>query len=163
MALPGGCNIGSRPIDFHINGFKKLGAEVTIEGNKYIFKVDNEQKQKINEFFYPWCHGGFCSLNQDYIDKEIKDTNLKSYDVCSLYPSVCAFNDLPYGPFKTLTNFSNSVMLLTISFLAACFFTNCNLFSLNIPHIVHNQYFHQFHLIFLLFLILFLRRIHLHQ
>lgn len=70
--------------------------------NKYIFKVDNEQKQKINEFFYPWCHGGFCSLNQDYIDKEIKDNNLKSYDVCSLYPSVCAFNDLPYGPFKTL-------------------------------------------------------------
>ncbi len=38
--FPGGCNIGSRPIDFHINGFKKLGAEVTIEGNKYIFKAD---------------------------------------------------------------------------------------------------------------------------
>ena len=37
--FPGGCNIGSRPIDFHINGFKKLGAEVTIEGNKYIFKA----------------------------------------------------------------------------------------------------------------------------
>lgn len=38
--FPGGCNIGSRPIDFHINGFKKLGAEVTIEGNKYTFKAD---------------------------------------------------------------------------------------------------------------------------
>lgn len=38
--FPGGCNIGSRPIDFHINGFKKLGAEVIIEGNKYIFKAD---------------------------------------------------------------------------------------------------------------------------
>lgn len=37
--FPGGCNIGSRPIDFHINGFKKLGAEVTIEGNKYVFKA----------------------------------------------------------------------------------------------------------------------------
>ena len=37
--FPGGCNIGSRPIDFHINGFKKLGAEVEIEGNKYIFKA----------------------------------------------------------------------------------------------------------------------------
>ena len=37
--FPGGCNIGSRPIDFHINGFKKLGAEVIIEGNKYIFKA----------------------------------------------------------------------------------------------------------------------------
>lgn len=38
--FPGGCNIGARPIDFHINGFKKLGAEVIIEGNKYIFKAD---------------------------------------------------------------------------------------------------------------------------
>ena len=28
VALPGGCNIGSRPIDQHIKGFKALGAEV---------------------------------------------------------------------------------------------------------------------------------------
>ena len=31
VALPGGCNIGSRPIDQHIKGFKALGAEVKIE------------------------------------------------------------------------------------------------------------------------------------
>lgn len=31
VALPGGCNIGSRPIDQHIKGFKALGAEVRIE------------------------------------------------------------------------------------------------------------------------------------
>jgi len=31
VALPGGCNIGSRPIDQHIKGFKALGADVTIE------------------------------------------------------------------------------------------------------------------------------------
>ena len=45
--FPGGCNIGSRPIDFHINGFKKLGAEVTIEGNKYIFKADKLKGARI--------------------------------------------------------------------------------------------------------------------
>lgn len=28
VALPGGCNIGSRPIDLHIKGFKALGAKV---------------------------------------------------------------------------------------------------------------------------------------
>ena len=28
VPLPGGCVIGSRPVDFHINGFKALGAEV---------------------------------------------------------------------------------------------------------------------------------------
>ena len=31
VALPGGCNIGSRPIDQHIKGWKALGADVKIE------------------------------------------------------------------------------------------------------------------------------------
>lgn len=31
VALPGGCNIGSRPIDQHIKGFKNLGAQVKVE------------------------------------------------------------------------------------------------------------------------------------
>lgn len=39
--IPGGCNIGSRPIDIHIDGFKALGAKVTIEGNKYILEAEN--------------------------------------------------------------------------------------------------------------------------
>lgn len=31
VPLPGGCPIGSRPVDFHIRGFQQLGAEVSIE------------------------------------------------------------------------------------------------------------------------------------
>ncbi|MDF2590096.1 MAG: UDP-N-acetylglucosamine 1-carboxyvinyltransferase [Anaerocolumna sp.] len=31
VALPGGCNIGSRPIDQHIKGFEALGASIKIE------------------------------------------------------------------------------------------------------------------------------------
>ncbi|MCR4729018.1 MAG: UDP-N-acetylglucosamine 1-carboxyvinyltransferase [Lachnospiraceae bacterium] len=31
VALPGGCNIGSRPVDQHIKGFRALGADVEIE------------------------------------------------------------------------------------------------------------------------------------
>jgi len=31
VPLPGGCNIGSRPIDEHIKGLKALGAEILIE------------------------------------------------------------------------------------------------------------------------------------
>ncbi|MBQ8982231.1 MAG: UDP-N-acetylglucosamine 1-carboxyvinyltransferase [Lachnospiraceae bacterium] len=30
VALPGGCDIGSRPIDLHIKGFEALGAQVTV-------------------------------------------------------------------------------------------------------------------------------------
>lgn len=32
VSLPGGCAIGARPIDFHLEGLKKLGAEIEIEG-----------------------------------------------------------------------------------------------------------------------------------
>ncbi|HEK85370.1 MAG TPA: UDP-N-acetylglucosamine 1-carboxyvinyltransferase [Candidatus Aminicenantes bacterium] len=31
VALPGGCAIGSRPVDLHISGLQKLGAEISIE------------------------------------------------------------------------------------------------------------------------------------
>ena len=40
VALPGGCNIGSRPIDQHIKGFKALGAEVTIEQGMIATEAD---------------------------------------------------------------------------------------------------------------------------
>ena len=39
ISYPGGCSIGSRPIDLHITGFKKLGAEVDIKENKYIIEA----------------------------------------------------------------------------------------------------------------------------
>ena len=40
VALPGGCNIGSRPIDQHIKGFKALGADVDIDCGVVHAKVD---------------------------------------------------------------------------------------------------------------------------
>lgn len=40
VALPGGCNIGSRPIDQHIKGFEALGAEVKIEHGLICAKTD---------------------------------------------------------------------------------------------------------------------------
>ena len=32
VSLPGGCAIGSRPVDQHIQGFAKMGAEIRTEG-----------------------------------------------------------------------------------------------------------------------------------
>ena len=40
VPLPGGCNIGSRPIDQHIKGFKALGAEVRIESGAVMADAD---------------------------------------------------------------------------------------------------------------------------
>lgn len=40
VALPGGCNIGSRPIDQHLKGFRALGAEVEIEHGKIVAEAE---------------------------------------------------------------------------------------------------------------------------
>ena len=38
--FPGGCNIGTRPIDLHLKGFKKMGAKVTKYRHKYTISAD---------------------------------------------------------------------------------------------------------------------------
>ena len=40
VAFPGGCNIGSRPIDQHIKGFEALGAEVNIKNSMIEVSAD---------------------------------------------------------------------------------------------------------------------------
>ena len=40
VALPGGCNIGSRPIDQHLKGFRALGADVDIEHGRIVAEAD---------------------------------------------------------------------------------------------------------------------------
>ncbi len=41
VSLPGGCNIGLRPIDQHIKGFKALGATVRIEHGMIVAEADS--------------------------------------------------------------------------------------------------------------------------
>ena len=41
VPLPGGCNIGSRPIDLHLKGFKALGAKVRISHGAIIAEADH--------------------------------------------------------------------------------------------------------------------------
>ena len=40
VALPGGCDIGSRPIDLHMKGFRSMGANVDIEHGLVVAKAD---------------------------------------------------------------------------------------------------------------------------
>src|SRR5262245_22512496 len=39
VSLPGGCAIGQRPIDLHLAGLKKLGAEVTLEDGNVVARA----------------------------------------------------------------------------------------------------------------------------
>ncbi len=36
VGMPGGCNLGARPIDQHIKGFEVLGANVMLKKVKFI-------------------------------------------------------------------------------------------------------------------------------
>jgi UDP-N-acetylglucosamine 1-carboxyvinyltransferase len=40
MYFPGGCSIGTRPINLHLKGFESLGAKVIEEGNKYVITAE---------------------------------------------------------------------------------------------------------------------------
>lgn len=46
--FPGGCSIGLRPINLHIQGFKALGAEVVENGNLFTITADRLVGTKIN-------------------------------------------------------------------------------------------------------------------
>ncbi|UVW28658.1 UDP-N-acetylglucosamine 1-carboxyvinyltransferase [Massilia sp. H6] len=44
VSLPGGCAIGSRPVDQHIKGLRQMGAEITIEGGYIHAKAPGKLK-----------------------------------------------------------------------------------------------------------------------
>ena len=47
MKIPGGCNLGPRPIELHIKGFEALGAKVTYKDGTYDIKADRLIGNKI--------------------------------------------------------------------------------------------------------------------
>ena len=47
MCFPGGCSIGTRPIDLHLKGFEALGATVEENGDNFIIKADELKGAKI--------------------------------------------------------------------------------------------------------------------
>jgi len=42
ISLPGGCAIGTRPIDIHLNGLKKLGANFSVENGYVVGQVNTQ-------------------------------------------------------------------------------------------------------------------------
>ena len=47
LTLPGGCDIGLRPIDIHISALKQLGVNVTCLGNNIFFDAENAKANKV--------------------------------------------------------------------------------------------------------------------
>lgn len=59
VALPGGCQIGSRPIDQHLKGFERLGATVTIHNGK----IDAYAETLIGSHIYLDCPSVGATIN----------------------------------------------------------------------------------------------------
>ncbi|REG81777.1 UDP-N-acetylglucosamine 1-carboxyvinyltransferase [Marinomonas pollencensis] len=44
VSLPGGCAIGSRPVDLHLRGLETMGATISVEGGDIVASVDGRLK-----------------------------------------------------------------------------------------------------------------------
>jgi UDP-N-acetylglucosamine 1-carboxyvinyltransferase len=52
VSLPGGCAIGARPIDLHLSGLQKLGAEITLESGYVLARAKRLQGGRVR-FDFP--------------------------------------------------------------------------------------------------------------
>ncbi len=52
VAKPGGCNIGSRPLDIHLAGFEQMGASIDVEGDMFVARAPRLHGADIT-FRYP--------------------------------------------------------------------------------------------------------------
>ncbi|UCD94152.1 MAG: UDP-N-acetylglucosamine 1-carboxyvinyltransferase [Candidatus Zixiibacteriota bacterium] len=48
VSLPGGCTLGARPVDYHILGFRNLGAEITEDGGYVVARAKKLQGATIH-------------------------------------------------------------------------------------------------------------------
>lgn len=80
VACPGGCEIGARPVDFHLKGFKALGADVVVEhGAMVADKVE--------------LHGG-----RFYVDRASVGTTVNMIITASLTPGITQLENAACEP-----------------------------------------------------------------
>jgi len=85
VSLPGGCAWGPRPIDLHIEGLKKLGADITLESGYIIAKTKKLKGAIIN--FGISSVGATCNIMMASVLAEgntIIENAAKEPEVCSL-------------------------------------------------------------------------------
>ncbi|CDM67007.1 UDP-N-acetylglucosamine 1-carboxyvinyltransferase [Pyrinomonas methylaliphatogenes] len=49
VSLPGGCAIGTRPIDLHLEGLRQLGAEISLEAGYVVARIPNGERLRGTE------------------------------------------------------------------------------------------------------------------
>lgn len=92
VACPGGCEIGARPVDFHLKGFKALGAEVVVEHGAMVAQEVSLQ-------------GG-----RFYVDRASVGTTVNMMITASLTPGITVLENAACEPeIVDLANFVNAM------------------------------------------------------
>lgn len=92
VACPGGCEIGARPVDFHLKGFKALGADVTVEHGAMIAHEVHLQGGRI------------------YVDRASVGTTVNMMITASLAPGTTVLENAACEPeIVDLANFINGM------------------------------------------------------
>lgn len=85
---PGGCNLGGRPIDFHIEGLKKLGVDVSLDDSCISARV---VKNRINGY-YSFPKPSLGAL-ENLILRALSVNGTCIFDNCTLEPEIIDFCD----------------------------------------------------------------------
>lgn len=92
VACPGGCDIGARPVDFHLKGFKALGAEVQVERGSMV------------------ASGVQLRGGRFYVDRASFGTTINMMITASLAPGTTVLENAACEPeIVDLANFLNSM------------------------------------------------------
>jgi len=84
---PGGCLIGVRPIDTHLDAFLQLGAKISFDGNHYFLKIPPgpyQQRVILNEFSVTTTENLllFSAQNPGKIEIKIADSDYQVQELC---------------------------------------------------------------------------------
>ncbi len=119
---PGGCNIGSRPIDFHIKALKKMGVHIKKNGEKLYCKLKNS-KIKGAKIQLPFPSVG---ATENVILAAATATGTTTIENAAIEPEIedlCAYLNRCGAKIKILKNNLNIITIEGVEKLNSCEYT----------------------------------------
>ena len=118
---PGGCLIGARPIDTHLDAFKQLGVEIFLKGGIYCFKKSNQKTNKevvLREFSVTATENVllFSSLSKGKTILKIADEDYQIQDLIKVLNKMGAIikrigpNSFEIRGLKSLKGFNHNII-----------------------------------------------------
>lgn len=88
MPYPGGCNLGKRPIDYHLDGTKKLGGVVAEDGTMLLAAFDSTRDYV--KYIFP---GKSLGALENLLLLAVASEGITEFDNCTREPEIVDFCD----------------------------------------------------------------------